>query len=89
MYIQLSYDHDGPSNYSRNLAIICFNVFYREAVVSSLTREIQAVPVTTETLHNQITMSNVTLEENVNRSTSGTPEPVTSTTEQTHTEVRG
>jgi len=54
-----------------------------------LTREIQAVPVTTETLHNQITMSNVTLEENVNRSNSGTPEPVTSTTEQAHTEVRG
>jgi hypothetical protein len=66
-----------------------FQCFYREAVVSSLTREIQAVPVTTETLHNQITMSNVTLEENVNRSTSGTPEPVTSTTEQAHTEVRG
>ena len=65
-----------------------FQCFYREAVVSSLTREIQAVPVTTETLHNQITMSNVTLEENVNRSTSGTPEPVTSTTEQAHTEVR-
>lgn len=64
----------------------CF-FFYREAVVSSLTREIQAVPVTTETIHNQITMSNVTLEENVNRSTSGTPEPVTSTTEQAHTEV--
>ena len=66
-----------------------FQCFYREAVVSSLTREIQAVPVTTETLHNQITMSNVTLEENVNRSNSGTPEPVTSTTEQAHTEVRG
>ena len=62
--------------------------FFREAVVSSLTREIQAVPVTTETSHNQITMSNVTLEEIVNRSTSGTPEPVNrSTTEQAYTEV--
>jgi hypothetical protein len=55
------------------LVLEFFQCFYREAVVSSLTREIQAVPVTTETLHNQITMSNVTLEENVNRSTSGTP----------------
>ena len=54
---------------------------YREAIVSSLTREIQAVPVTHEQQQNQMAVSSVISEENLNTS-AGTVDSLSSTTEQ-------
>lgn len=58
---------------------------HRESVVSSLAREIQAVPVTDSST--TMSVSNIIQEENINRSAAGTPEPVTSTTEPTEVRI--
>ncbi|XP_052077229.1 E3 ubiquitin-protein ligase HERC2-like isoform X2 [Mytilus californianus] len=77
--IILSQESDAAKQLALNHVLTALQIIYaREAVVSSLTREIQAVPVTSETLQNPITMSNITLEDN---SSAVSPEPDTSTTE--------